>query len=210
MSVLIDDYGNHYHPFDCKPMNYVRSAEPSTEPITVAEAKQHMRVDNDDEDLLISSYITAARRWCEEYTRRSFINTTWVAKLDYFPSWMIELEKCPLSSVTSIAYVDTNGTTQTLSSSLYSVSTHSTPGLLTPAYGQTWPSTRAQMDAVTITFVAGYGTAATSIPQTIRNAVKIMTAHLYENRELIVTGTIVAQVPLSIESLLWSERWSIR
>lgn len=197
-------------PIACQPANYVRSAEPSIEPISVVDAKEHMRVDNDDEDLVIESYIKAARRWCEEFTRRSFINTTWVAKLESFPCWLIEIEKCPLVSVTSIAYTDTAGVSQTISAANYQVDGHSTPGRIIPAYGLSWPAVRSQLSPITLTFVAGYGATAASVPDVIKSAIKIFTAHLYEQREAIVTGTIVAQVPMSIEALLWSMRWSIK
>lgn len=190
-----------------RPAHYVRSAEPSIEPVSVIDIKEHCRIDNDDEDMLVESYLKAARRWCEDFTRRSFINTTWVAKLDSFPGWVIEIEKCNLQSVTSVQYVDTAGATQTFSNTL--VDTHSKPARITPAYGYDWPSVRDQMNAVTVSFVAGYGATAATVPDSIKSAIKILCAHLYENREPVVTGTIISPVPFSVESLLWMERWSI-
>jgi uncharacterized phiE125 gp8 family phage protein len=154
---------------------------PSVEPITLAEAKAHIKALTSDEDALIQIWITAARRRAETFTRRRFITQTWDYSRDCFPCWGMEIPNAPLQSVTSIKYVDDAGTEQTLGTSKYQVDANTDPGRITPAYGEAWPVTRDQMNAVTIRFVCGYGLAAV-VPEEIRSAILLMTAYLEQNR----------------------------
>ena len=104
--------------------------------------------------------------------------------------------------MTTIQYVDTAGDTQTLSSSVYNVDIYQEPGRISEAYGQQWPTTRIINNAVIVTYVAGYGATAATVPQGIKDAIMILVNHLYENRDIIVTGTIVSKIPMSAISLL--------
>ncbi len=181
---------------------------PVAEPISTAEAKSHARVDISADDTLIDDYIAAARRWAELYTRRQFVTATWDLTLDAFPlsdRCPIWVPLPPLQSVTSISYVDADGQTQTWDAAEYLVDSKSEPGRILPAYGETWPVTRDQANAVTVRFVAGYGLAA-AVPATLKTAVRLLVSHLYETREPIITGTIVAKVPLGVEAVLHAYR----
>ncbi len=178
------------------------SSAASTDPITVAEAKTHMRVDTSDDDTYIGNLISAATSYIQDRTCRQMINATFKLRLDKFEAIQIWLPRAPLSSVTSIQYVDENEATQTLSASKYKVDSQSLPGRIKQTDGESWPQVSDNLQSVIITFVAGYGSATTDIPEGLRLAVRILTAHWYESREPIVTGTIVAQVPLSVESLI--------
>jgi uncharacterized phiE125 gp8 family phage protein len=109
----------------------------------------------------------------------------------------------PLISVSSITYVDGNGTTQTLSAAAYKVDTDSEPGRITPAYGYCWPTTRAEINAIAITYVAGYATRA-AVPASIKQAMLLLIGHWYENREAV--GQVGGTVAMAVESLLWSQR----
>ena len=182
------------------------SVEPSEEPVTKAEAKDHLRVDITDDDTYIDALVKSARIWAEDFTRRSFVTQTWILKADAFPIGnVIYLPSPPLSSITSIKYIDTAGTTQTWASSKYDVDTDSEPGRIVPAFGEVWPTTRLVIDAVTITFDTGYG-AASSVPEDIKHAIKFLVGHWYENREEVVVGTIAKQIPQAAKSLLWNKR----
>lgn len=180
---------------------------PTVEPISLTEAKAHLRVDVGDEDALIESLIKSAREYVETFTHRALLTQTWDSKLDAFPCDVIELPFAPVTSVTSITYVDTNGTSQTWSSSLYSTDLPSGPyarrARIMPAYQQVFPQTRAQMNAVVARFVAGYGAAATAVPESIRHAVKLLVGHLYARREPVQVGNIVTPMPLTVDALLW-------
>jgi len=87
---------------------------PAEEPVSLAEAKQHLRVDGGDDDLLIGSLITAARQAAETKTGRQLITARWKLVLDAFPCHAILLSKCPVQSVVNIQYLDMNGMSQTL------------------------------------------------------------------------------------------------
>lgn len=145
---------------------------PTEEPITIDEAKEQIRESLGDQDTRIRSLITAARRYCETVTKRQICTATWDYRLDCFPAWEIGLPLPPLQSITSITYVDTDGATQTFSSSKYLVDAYSEPGRVTPVWDQIWPTTRWQNNAVTIRFVAGYG-AASAVPDSIKHAIKM-------------------------------------
>ena len=123
---------------------------PASEPITISDVKCHARVDTEDEDLLISQMIKAARISLERIMNRTFVNTTFDYFLDHFPA-VILLPRAPLNSVTSITYLDSNGDSQTLASTEYSTDLKSEPGRIIPAPTKSWPTTEAnQLNTVTV------------------------------------------------------------
>jgi uncharacterized phiE125 gp8 family phage protein len=148
-------------------MNLHQSQLATWSPVTLADAKQHSRIDIDDDDALITAQLAAAVVRGEQVTNRQFAPATWTLKLDAFPGTdTIELPKPPLLSVSSIQYVDTDGATQTFSGSDYSIDRTSEPGRVVLGFGNSWPSARAQPDAITITYVAGYGSVVTAVNAT--------------------------------------------
>lgn len=188
-----------------------RATDAAAEPVSTAEAKTHLRVDHTDDDTYIDTLVSSARQWLEEEYGVAMINQTWTLKLRDWPDGdgEIWLPRYPLSSVTSIAYVDEDGTTQTWASSNYSVDTDSRPGRVRLAYDKNWPGTRDQGDAITVTYVAGYGAAATDVPDPMVAAVKLLLAHLYRNREPEITGTVIARFQMAVDALMapYSTRW---
>lgn len=173
---------------------------PSVEPVTLAEAKAHVRATDTAEDALISALIVAARSFAEDFTGRAFVTQTWDWALDEFPLYLAELPKAPLQSVTSVSYIDTNGATQTLGASLYKVDALTDPGRMAPAYGEVWPSTRSEPNAVTVRFVAGYGLAA-AVPQPIKQAMLLLVGQQYEHREVTEEGSW-SRLPYAVDALL--------
>lgn len=176
---------------------------PASEPITLAEAKLHLRVDGTDEDALITALIVAARQSAEHITGRSLMPQTWELALDEFDS-AIYLPKPPLVSVTSVKYLDEDGVLQTLDPSAYLLDDYSEPAKLMPAYDTCWPSTRCQANAVTIRYQAGYADAE-SVPQEIKSWMLLKIGMLYANRESVAVGVSVAEVP-QVDRLLDSCR----
>lgn len=152
------------------------------------------------QDQWATTAIESATSFAEDWTNRQFVTASWQLTLDAFPC-EIELPKPPLQSVTSIQYIDTAGDTQTLAASKYQVDATAEPGRVRPSFGNVWPSVRGDMNSITIIFVAGYG-AASAVDERAKSAIKLTLAHWYENREPIITGTIVAEMPLSARSLL--------
>lgn len=147
-------------------MGLRRTVEPVAEAITIHAAKKQCEIGASDSahDAQLLTLIRGATRDVERATRRALVTQTWQLKLSRFPSEAILLPRPPLQSVTSIQYVDSAGDAQTLSSSLYQVSDHQ-PAMVCPAFGQVWPETRPEtLEAVTITYVAGYGTGSGSVP----------------------------------------------
>src|SRR3990172_4126589 len=128
-------------------------------------------------------------------------DATWKLYLDSFPS-IIHVPRPPLDSITSITYIDTGGTSQTLASSQYTVITEDQyDPQVREAYGLTWPSTRSQPNAVTVTFKSGYGANTTDVPEHLRQSILLLVGDLFALRETTVTGTIVARLP-QLESLM--------
>ena len=168
-----------------------RTVAPPATPVTLAEAKAHLRVSDSDSDDLIIGHLEAAAQFCEQHTNRALVEQTWAMKLDAFPracsarGRYIDLPKPPTLSISSITYVDTNGTTQTLASDQYVFHADAWQPFIAEAYGVTWPSTRTQPGAVTVTFVAGYAQASGSytpnIPPLIKSAVLQFVQGKYDN-----------------------------
>ena len=156
---------------------------PTTYPVTLAEAKAHLRVDSTDEDALITSMITSATETAEQITGRAIMPQTWELTLDGFPS-EFELTRVPVASVTSVKYLDLDGAQQTLSNALYLVRTADDFGFakVAPAYNTEWPLAQDSFDSVALRYVAGYANAA-AVPESIKAWVKLTVSAMYENRE---------------------------
>lgn len=177
---------------------------PVSEPITLAEAKLHLRTPDSADDTLITALITTARQVAEEYTARAFLTQTWELWLDSFGCYdaEIELPLPPLQSVTTLKYKDTSGTLTTLASDQYQIDTAAFPVKLKPAYGITWPSIQRNVyGAVQVRFICGW-TSAAEIPAPIKAAMLLLIGHYYNNRESVVVGTIAQQVPDTVNYLL--------
>lgn len=178
---------------------------PAGEPVTLVEAKSHLRVTETVDDTDITSIISRARQWCEDYCNRQFITATWKQTFDGFAEACagrkyFELARPPLQSVTSIKYLDTSGVEQTLATTVYNVITDTEVGIVELAYGQSWPSIRNQIGAVRVVFVAGYGAAA-ALPPGGKAAVLLMIENLYRFRGDVVTA-FSKKLELTAEALL--------
>jgi len=209
------------------PLPLTLLAPPVVEPISLSEAKLHLRVDIATDDTLITGLISAARDYAERFTGRQFLTATWALALDAWPcsGWDARqtglwLPKPPLQTLTGtytdllgatqplgITYIDSDGTTQTLATTVYGVDTRSEPGRIYLKSGQSWPSVYAQPNAVQVVYKAGWPTA----PQfylrhaSLRSAMLLLVAHLYEQREASVEKAL-SEIPLGVESLLWMNR----
>jgi len=154
-------------------------------------------------------WISAARQYVETFTQRKLITQTWALKLNGFPCGDLVLPFSPVSSVTSVTYVDTAGATQTWPADATGYTTdlptgpEAAPARVRPSYQVIYPQTRADINAVTVTFVAGYGAAASAVPAGIRSAMLLLIAHWDRNREAVNVGNIVNILPLGVDSLLW-------
>ncbi|WP_217639403.1 head-tail connector protein [Aneurinibacillus thermoaerophilus] len=184
---------------------------PLAEPLSLEEAKMHLRVEYDDEDAMIQSLIRAAREYCENFQRRAYVSQVWELYLDTFPA-QIELPRPPLLSVEAITYRDAKGEQHTLSPDAYIIDAATEPGrvFITSAPKiALFPAS-----PVTIRFVAGYEPVITDgntdyaagVPDAVKQAMRLLIGHWYENREAVTIGQMPTAVPFSVEALLWQDR----
>jgi uncharacterized phiE125 gp8 family phage protein len=178
---------------------------PAVEPISLEEAKAHLRVDHSDDDTLIGIYIQAARQTIDGrdgWLGRALVTQTWELQLDAFTGDAVQLPLAPLQSVTSVKYDDADGVEQTLDAAGYDLDTTSVPGWLVVGEDG-WPTTLSAINAVRIRYIAGYGDAA-DVPAPIRAAILLMVGDLYAHRETAVVGAnpSAVQMTTTVENLL--------
>lgn len=177
------------------------------EPLTLAEAKEHLRVTHSAEDASIQSWLIAARGYVEDESGRALIESTWDLYLDEFPYCdEIKIPKGRLKSITSLKYFDLDGIETVWPASNYNVDTVREPGRLSLARYVNWPSTTLQpTNAVVIRFVAGYPDAA-SVPAGLKSAMKLLISHWYINREAVVVGNsaeaVSEELKIGVERLI--------
>lgn len=182
-------------------------AAPAAEPLSLSEAKLHLRVDVDADDLLITALIQAVRQWAEGVTNRALITQEWALTLPAFPGCsLIRLPLPALLAVSSIEYLDADGDEMILNAADYHVVTSLLPGAVHLADGKSWPSTATHPEAVTVTYTCGYGATAAAVPAAIRAAMLLQLGDLYANREAAIVGTIRTENP-SAKNLLAPYRY---
>lgn len=183
-------------------MSVIVVTPPATEPVTLAEAKAHLRVTYGLEDALITSLIAAARAYIENWCDRALITQVWKATRDAFcPE--IRLTGGVVTAIQSVKYIDADGVEQTLDSSAYVADLDSVPARIWPAVGSSWPTTAAQPGAVRIQYAVGYADAA-AVPAPIKAALLLVLGDLFENRQGQQAETLVENAAVS--SLLWPYR----
>ena len=190
-----------------------RATGPAVEPLTVAEAKLHLRVDTTEDDTYIGTLITAAREWVENYLDRTLITTQLILRAAEFPTEELELARPPMvasgtATAVVITYTLADTTTATLSTALYRVDRTTTPGNVAPVINGTWPSDVIEdANAVAVTYWAGYGPTSASVPATIRHAMLMLIGHWYESRSTVLVGVTSKPLEFAVESLLASNNW---
>lgn len=185
------------------PLTLELSTPPTIEPVTVPDVKAHLRIDIGTDDALLGVLITTAREEIERYLRRQIMPATWKLYLDGFPS-VIRLPRPPVSSVTSITYLDTDGVSQTLATTEYQTDLISEPARITTAESKIWPSTQGgTYNTVTVTYVSGY-TSIANVPTPIKVGIQMMAGDLYEHRES--THEVKVEQNMTLMRMLWLYR----
>jgi uncharacterized phiE125 gp8 family phage protein len=174
---------------------------PTTEPITTAEAKTQCRVDDSDHDTEIAALIDAV---IAKYDARDgimgrcIISQTWELRLPSFCT-PIKIPLPPFVSLTSVKYLETDGTTETtVASTVYEVVDRGFgPALLQPKYGQVWPSVTlpSREDVVRVKFVAGYASASV-IPPGLKSAMLLEIEQLYDGHTQFEAAIHALRMPL--------------
>lgn len=183
------------------PVSIVTTVEPAIEPIDLAEALDHCRIDSSDSDTLLISLIKGAREYVENHIRRALINRTLDVRFGQF-SGVMEMPKAPLSSVLSIKYVDVDGNEQTLDSGVYRTDSARDPGIVELGVDQSWPDLYNTSSPITIQIIAGYGETSDDVPAPIKQAMLLLIGHWFENRESTVGVGNIQTIPMGVDSLL--------
>lgn len=184
---------------------------PTIEPVTAGDLVDQVRVDVNDELPLMTGYIQAAREHVEQsLLSRAMLTQTWALWLDEWPAdGRIRLPyAAPLQSVTNVLYYDEDDTEYTLSTDIYFVNGASRPAEIRRRKNEIWPATTLRtVNGIKVTYVAGYASAA-SVPQRWKQAILLLAADLYENREdtLVAQGVTVVNVPHGVQALLRNDR----
>src|SRR5574340_228219 len=153
-------------------MPYILTTGPTAEPLSLAEAKLHLRVDIADDDTLISAMISAARQHAEMVMQRQIVAATWKLAMDAFPGpsligvpagvplsvpgHAVLLNKSPVFAINSIRYLDMASAWQTMPSTDYAADLSSEPARVTPVFGKIWPIALPQIGAVEVSFSGGF------------------------------------------------------
>jgi len=181
-------------------MLFSTKTQPASEPVSLQEALEHLRWELDTEHDLIERLIKSAREYVEQQIQRLIIQRTLIGYADCFEDRM-EL-KPDLVSVASVKYQDATDTQQTLDSSVYKVNPHKLVGEFKLKSGQSWPSTFNDDLVVEVEFTAGMATNNEDASHDIKAAILLIVGTLFENRESIVAGISVEEMPLSVNMLL--------
>lgn len=184
-------------------MSLTRTTAPAAKAVQLEEAKEQVSIESQDDDTLVSRLVDAATDQVERHCGLALITQTWQLKVDSLAE-CIRLPKPPLQSISSIAYVDSDGVEQTLATTEYQVIL-SKPAEVVRAYSKSYPATRPQREAVTITMVCGYGGSYSDVPESIRHAILMLVGEWDEHREGLAYGATKA-IPNSVEYLLRGHR----
>jgi uncharacterized phiE125 gp8 family phage protein len=182
-------------------MAIVLTAPPAAEPISLAEAKAHLRIDADDENPMLTALIIAARMFVERTLGLALITQSWSYFLDFWPrAGCITLPILPVQLVGAVKVHDGAGGSVTLDAASYAVDVLSPARLVLKG---AVPATQArELNPFEVDFTAGYGDEADDVPGPIRHALKLLVAHWFERREVVVLGLGAQEVPATVAGLL--------
>jgi uncharacterized phiE125 gp8 family phage protein len=185
-----------------------RLTQPAVEPLSLAEAKAHCKVDSADEDAFFARAIRAARELIEgpDGAGIALVASQWEMRLDQMPA-EIRVPMGPVLSIDGVAWLDEAGNLQTIAADRYQWRKGRYEARIMPAPGSAWPAVRCRYDAVHVAFTAGFpGTEAetpdmTAIPEPLRVAMLMLIGHWHETRETVAMGQITAEIQLGFNDL---------
>jgi len=172
----------------------------STYPVSLTEAKSHLKVDTTADDTYITSIIKAATQLSEEYTNRFFIDTVIEQTCSDFAQ-LQTLFKSKVSAVAHVKYYDSDNSLQTLSSTIYDTQLQYEPSQIQLADDKSFPEITKRNDAVVARYTVGYGTAS-DVPEIIKQAILLTIGNFYQNRNSVVIGRIATELPMNVKWLL--------
>lgn len=184
----------------------VVSSAAAVEPLLVDDMILQMNAQGTLDDELIGAQIAVARAYVEDYTGTRLITQTLTLRTDDWAD-LDGLPVAPVQSITSITYVDVDGTTHTLSATVYEARLYGLEPSVVLKYNQTWPTIRVGSQ-ITVTAVVGYGAAGSNVPPPIMQAMKLVAADAYRFRETAQVGSVAGVYPVAatVENLLANHR----
>ena len=176
---------------------------PTVEPVTLTEAKAHLRVDSSADDTLIQSLIMASRLHIEAALDLALISQSWRFQLDRWPrARSLNLPLCPVQSLTTVKVFTSDDDSEVLDNAAFILDGTATPARPILSGRTSLPLPGRVANGIEIDFVAGYGDAPSDVPQPIRQALLLLTAHWYENREPVEIGAAATVIPSPVSELL--------
>lgn len=174
-------------------------AGPASEPVSLAEARAFLKVDDTAEDGLIATLIGAARLHVEGVTGRALLLQSWRIVLDDWPeSGAVRLPVTPFYDVTAISAVDEHGASHDIGLGQFlSGPEH----LLVPRVVVGMPVLQERC-GIEIDYRAGYGTGTEDVPPDLRQAVLCLVAHWFEHRDAVIVAGSGAVVPSGFDSTI--------
>lgn len=174
---------------------------PAEEPVSLAEARAHLKLDATEEDALLTALLTAARATLEAETRRAFVEQSWRLTLDDWPSGPLEIPLAPVSEVTAVKVASLSGAMLPLDPAFYEAETGERPRIAVKR-GQAWPMPATRLAGIVIDFRAGYGAVA-DVPMPLRQAALMLAAHWFEHREPVGSYDFGgAKLPRTVSALV--------
>jgi uncharacterized phiE125 gp8 family phage protein len=164
-------------------MSSIMTTPPALEPVSLVEVKAHLRVTHTDEDQLISQLMIAARRVIEARSGLLLMAQQWTHYRDSWP-WdgVIDLPLVPLISLDDLKVYGEDGAAAIIDPAHYYADLASRPPRLLLRGSRAWAPPGRAGNGIAIEVTAGFGTAASAVPEPLRQAILVLTAHWYEYR----------------------------
>ena len=175
---------------------------PSQEPLTLDEVKAYLRIDGASEDVLLQSLMLTSRLHIEAALGLALLTQSWRLSLDHWPKdGVVDLPVAPALAVSEVRVLDANGTAAVLAPETYGLDSSRRPARLVSQTGR-WPLPGRKIAGIEIDLTAGFGPAASDVPEPVRQALLLLVAHWYEHRDPIEIGTPATAVPHAVNRLL--------
>jgi uncharacterized phiE125 gp8 family phage protein len=181
-------------------MSAILLLPPSAEPWTLAEAKDFLRVEHDDDDAIVAALIAAARGRVEALTRRALLVQRWRFVLDVWPkNGRLDPRMGPLRSVIAARVFDAAGNAHSIDVETFVVDA-AADVIASPCWALPQPGRFTA--GIELDVELGYGDSASDVPDALRHAIRMLLTHWYENRGLVAIGATVAALPAGLDALV--------
>ena len=176
---------------------------PAVTPVSLAEVRRQLRIEHEDDDLLLVRLINVATAYTDVMGAlgHAMISQKWGQWVTNTPEQSVKLTLGPVISVDAVKYYDTDGNLQTDTLSNYEIYGTQFAKTIGPKEGFNWPVAEDRSDAIRIEYTIGYGTSASDVPDTLRHAMMMLIGHWYENRETTMMDEL-SNIPYGFDALM--------